>query len=319
MFARSLLSIAIGAVMAIGVANAQTKIRVGYGAAAEEQFWLLMVKPDVGTQAGKSYVADHSRFAAADKRFQAFEAGALDVATMSANAALFAAGEGVKFKIIASIAKESPRGFSTTYLVKNDSPIKSVADLKGKTVSINGFSGSGHLWVQSALEKSGLKESDVTIVPLPFSAQFEALKSGKIDVGMFPQPFLAMAEKEGNVRTLFTSKTGAPYEEELMLLIAKDEWLKANAAVVRDLLADTKKATEFYLKNDRAAKQALIDNKMVRLDIEIYDNMKDYYRDPNLTVDLKALETMQEGQLKAGFQKNRADLSKYVDTSYLPK
>jgi ABC-type nitrate/sulfonate/bicarbonate transport system substrate-binding protein len=203
--------------------------------------------------------------------------------------------------------------------VRDNSPIKAVADLKGKTLSINGFSGSGHLWVQSALEKYGLKESDVTIVPLPFPAQFEALKSGKIDVGMFPQPFLAMAEKEGGVRTLFTAKTGAPYEEELMLLIAKDEWLKANAAVTRALLADTKKATDFYLKNGRAAKQVLIDNKMVRLDIATYDAMKDYYRDPNLTVDLQALNMMQEGQVKAGFQKNRADLTKYVDTSYLPK
>lgn len=319
MFTRTLLSIAIGAVMAIGAANAQTKIRIGYGAAAEEQFWLLMAKPDVGTQSGKAYIADHSRFAAADKRFQAFEAGALDVATMSANAALFAAGEGVQFKIIASLAKESPRGFATTYLVKADSPIRTVADMKGKTVSINGFSGSGHLWVQSALEKSGLKESDVTIVPLPFPAQFEALKAGKIDVGMFPQPFLAMAEKEGNVRKLFDSKTGAPYEEELMLLIAKEDWLKANAAAARALLADAKLATDYYLKNGRAAKQALIDAKMVRLDIDVYDGMKDYYRDPTMVVDQKALEMMQEGQLKAGFQKNRADLGKYVDTSYLPK
>jgi ABC-type nitrate/sulfonate/bicarbonate transport system substrate-binding protein len=73
-------------------------------------------------------------------------------------------------KIIASVSRESTRGFSTGYYVKESSPIKSVTDIKGKIVGINGFMTSGHLWLRAALEKNGLTDSDVTIAPVPFPA-----------------------------------------------------------------------------------------------------------------------------------------------------
>src|SRR5205823_14729891 len=121
-------------------------LRVGYGAAAEEPLWLLLAKPDLARSQGKAYTLDGSRFTGSDKRSQAFEAGAIDLASSSANGVIFAAAEGVTAKIIASVSRESARGFSTAYYVKENSPIKSVADIKGKMVGINGFMTSGHLW-----------------------------------------------------------------------------------------------------------------------------------------------------------------------------
>src|SRR5262249_43740369 len=150
-------------------------LRVGYGAAAEEPLWLLFAKPDLAKNQGKAYALDGSRFTGSDKRAQAFEAGAIDLASSSANGVIFGAAEGVMAKMIASISRESERGFSTTFFVKESSPIKSIADLKGKTVGINGFFTSGHLWLRAALEKHGLAESDVTITPVPFPAMQEAL------------------------------------------------------------------------------------------------------------------------------------------------
>ncbi len=319
--ARFALIALTSAALALGsaAAQAQTKLRVGIGAAAEDPFWLLLVKPELGSNHGKGYTTEYTRFPGADKRFQAFEAGALDIATSSANAALFAAGEGIEFKIIASIARESPRGFYTKFAVKNDSPIKSIKDVVGKTIGINGFSGSGHLWVRAALERAGLTEKQVTLVPLPFPAQAEALKAGKIDVGMFPQPFAEMIQRDGGYRTVFTSKDGAPFEEELILLIAKNDFLQKNRPAVEAMLADVVKVLDYYGKNQREAKTALIDAKLVRLSPEIYIGMQEYYRDPGAKVDVQALERMQELQVKAGFQKNAADLKKYIDLSYLPK
>src|SRR5215218_7629392 len=81
------------------------KLRIGYGAAAEEQLWLLIAKPELGKHHGKDYVIDGTRFSGSDKRAQAFEAGALDLASSSANSVIFAAAEGVKAKMIASITR----------------------------------------------------------------------------------------------------------------------------------------------------------------------------------------------------------------------
>ncbi len=294
-------------------------LRLGYGTAAEEPLWLVVAKPELAKNYGKAYVLDATRFTGSDKRGQAFEAGAIDLASSSANGVIFAAAEGVTAKLIASVSRESSRGFSTSYYVKESSPIKSVADLKGKIVGINGFYTSGHLWLKTALEKNGLAETDVTIAPVPFPAMQEALEAGKVDVGQFPQPFAAVVEKQMKVRKIFDAKYGVPFDEELIVLAGKDEFLKKNATAVRAFLADLKTATQFYLENPREARQLLIDNKMVRVNPDVYVAMNDYYRDPTLRVDIEALEKMQAFQIKAGFQKKSADVRSLVDLGYLPK
>ena len=134
-----LLCAILGLVLAASGAQAQTTLRLGYGAAAEEPLWLLLAKPDLVKNYGKAYTLEGTRFTGSDKRAQAFEAGAIDLASGSANGVIFGAAEGVLAKMIASISRESSRGFSTTFYVKESSPIKSVTDLKGKTIGINGF------------------------------------------------------------------------------------------------------------------------------------------------------------------------------------
>jgi len=294
-------------------------LRLGYGGAAEEQVWLLIAKPDLGKNRGKLYSLDATRFQSSDKRAQAFEAGAIDLSEGSATGVMFAAAEGVASKIICSITRESKRGFSTAFYVPDESPIKSVPDIKGKIVGINGFSTAGHLWLKAALEKHGLTDKDVTITPVPFPAMQEAMRAGKIDVGEFPQPFAALLENQAKVRKIFDAKYGIPFDEELIVIAGKDEFLKKNAEAIRGFLEDVKAATDFYLAEPKEARQILIDAKMVRVSRDVYLTMHDYYRDPSLKPDIEALVKMQEFQIKAGFQKKSADIRALVDTSYLPK
>ena len=293
-------------------------IRLGYGAAAEEQLYLLLAKPDLGKNYGRTYKLDATRFQSSTQRSQAFEADAIDIASSGAVGVLFAAAEGVTGKVIASLVRESPRGFATSYYVKADSPIQTVGDAKGKIVGINGFATDGQLWLKAALARHNLSDSDVTITPVPFPAMAEALKAGKIDIGEFPQPFAEMLEKEMKVRKLFDSQYGMPFEQELIVFVAKDAFLKQNAAPVRGLLQDLQAATRFYLDKPRDARQMILDAKGVRLDPDIYLNMKDYYRDPTLRPDAAALQQVQDVMIKTGFTKKRADIPAMVDVSYLP-
>ena len=297
---------------------APATLRIGYGGAAQEPLWLLIAKPELGKSYGKAYTLDAIKFQGSDKRAQAFEADAIDLAAGGANGVLFAAAEGVAAKIIASISRESSRGFSTTFYAKARSAIRSVPDLKGKIVGINGFSTSGHLWLDAALGRHGLSDSDVKITPIPFSAMQEALAAGKIDVGEFPQPFAALLKNEAPVARIFDAKYGLPFDEELDVLIGKDAFLKKNSAAVRALLEDLKDTMRFYLDKPREARQLLIDARMVRVSPAVYLGMRDYYRDPTLQPDADALAKMQEFQVKAGFQKNSVDIRSLVDTSYLP-
>jgi ABC-type nitrate/sulfonate/bicarbonate transport system substrate-binding protein len=314
----SLLLLAAATAFSAAVAE-PVKIRVGRGSAAEEQLWLMAAKPQVAANEGKAYVLDMSSFPATDKRFLAFEAGELDIATGSANSVILFASTGAQVNAIASISQESRKGFFTQYMVKKDSPIRSVKELKGKTIGINGFNSSIHLWAILALQQAGLDPAkDVTFVPVPFPAQGEALRAGKIDVGAFPQPFAKLEQDQGASRVLFTSKDGAPFDEELMLLVARPQFLKDNAAAVRAFLADLVAATRYYAEHSKEARQALIDAKFVRLAPEVYFGMTDYYRTPSARIDVDALHKMQELQIKVGWQEKAADIGKLVDPSYLP-
>jgi ABC-type nitrate/sulfonate/bicarbonate transport system substrate-binding protein len=293
-------------------------IRLGYGVAAEEQLYLMIAKPDLLKNHGKVYTIEATRFTASDKRAQAFEAGALDLTDGGATNVLLAASEGIQQKIIASVARESTKGFSTTFYTKGDSTINSVADLKGKTVGINGFYTNGHLWLLAALQRSGtIKDTDLTIAIVPFGAMEESLLSGKIDAGMFPQPFAAKLEQDTKVKKLFDAKYGVPFDEDFLALAGRDNFLKANALAIRAFLDDLKDVTKFYTEHPTEARQMLIDTKMVRITPDLYLQMKDWYRPSDLRPDKDALRKIQDLQIKFGFQKNKVDIDTIVDTSYL--
>ena len=295
-------------------------LRVGHGSAVEEQVWLMKAKPDITPNQGKVYNLELTLFRGTDTRFQAFEAGQLDIATASGHSAIFAASQGMKFKAVASVSRESSKGFVTQFMVLDGSPIKSVKDLKGKTVGNNAARSSIELWERVALEKAGLNPSrDVNWAIVPFPSQGEAVRSGKLDVGAFPQPFAANEMKRGGMRTLFTSKDANPNDEELILLIANESFALKNPAVLRAFLSDLVAATKYYLANERQAKQALLDSKMVNIPAEIFLNMPDNARDAACRIDVAALRHMRDDLLKHGYAKTSIDPASFVDLSYLPK
>jgi len=216
------LGLGAAAGLSLGVFRARAAplaIRLGYSLAAEEQLWLLMADPSLGKNYGKLYTLEATRFTGSSQRAEAFAAGAIDLASSGAEGAIFAAAEGISSTLIASISRESIKGgFNTTFLALASSPISKVEDLKGKTIAVNGFSTTGELWLKTALDRHGIAENDVTVVPIAFPAMAESLRSGRIDVGEFPQPFDAMARKDMQVRTIFTSKEGMPFDEELVVI-----------------------------------------------------------------------------------------------------
>jgi len=295
-------------------------IKIGTGATGLEQLELLKAVPSLGPSQDKAYALEFIAFRGTDARFKAYESGQLDAFTGSGAAMLVAAAAGIEFKIVASLSKESARGYVTQFLVTEDSPIKTVADVKGKLIGINGYKSSIELYARIPVQNAGLDpERDVKWAVVPFPAQGQALRSGKLDVGAFPLPFSAIEHKKGGVRTLFTSHDAMPFDRELIVLAFNEPFLAKNAPAVRALLSDLVAATKYYLANLRASRQALIDAKLTRIDPAVLLDMEDWYRDPDCRVSVESLAKEQDAQVGAGMQKGRADLGRIVDTSYLPR
>lgn len=319
---RMLACVAAAALLAstAGASAEPVPIRLGHGPAAEEQLWLMKAKPDITPGQGKDYSLDFQLFRGTDQRFKAVEAGQLDVFTGSAASSILAWSQGFDFKAVASISRESDKGFVVQYMVPQDSPVKSVADLKGKTVGNNAARSSIELWARLALTKHGLNpDRDVSWAIVPFPSQGEAVRAGKIDVGAFPQPFAAAEIGKGGLRTLFTSREGIPSDEEVQLILVSKEFAAKNAAALRSFLADFVAATRFYLEKPREARLALLDSKMVRLPPDLFLNMHDHYRDPSGRISMEAMKAAQTAMLKIGYQKQPVEIEKLVDLSLLPQ
>ncbi len=297
------------------------EIRIGHGFAAEEQLWLMGARPDITPNQGKVYTIKFTAFRGSADRLSAYEARQLDGGTIAGPTALFAAEQGVPLRIVASICKEVPGGnwFNTTYLALADSGIRSARDLKGKRVGIVDFRSATELWARAAAESAGLDPSrDLNFVVIPFPAMGEALRSRRIDVGVFPQPFLHVERTRGGVVEVFTSKTGVPFEEELLVLFMRPDFVEKNDAAVRAFLRDFVASARWYLANPREARQALLDKRFVNVPPAVYFEMQDYYRDPTARVSFDFLRKAQELHIKLGWQSKRLDVRKLVDMSRLP-
>src|SRR5215210_601877 len=138
------------------------EIRIGHGLAGEENLWLMTARPDLTPSQGRVYTLSFTAFRANTDRLNAYEAGQLDGGSMPAPTGLFAAEQGLPFKLVASLARERPGSFNTTYLALEESGIRTPADARGKTIGIVDFKSATDLWARAAIESAGLNpERDV--------------------------------------------------------------------------------------------------------------------------------------------------------------
>ncbi len=91
------------------------------------------------------------------------------------------------------IAAIPSRGLNQGIVVPENSPIKTLADLKGKKVGF-GKGSSAHNTIVAALEKAGLTYADITPVFLGPADAVAAFSSGSIDAWSIWDPYLALAE-----------------------------------------------------------------------------------------------------------------------------
>ena len=108
------------------------------------------------------------------------------------------------------------RGYGQAIIVHADSPIKTLADLKGKRVGVAKAS-SGHNLLIAALESANLAWSDITPVYLAPADATAAFARGAIDAWSIWDPFLAVAELKQNARALAVDAKAATQNSFLLV------------------------------------------------------------------------------------------------------
>ena len=144
---------------------------------------------------GADYKVKWAEFEGAAPLYQAVQAGAADTTYSADLPALQALSGGVKFKNVAALKND---GHHVGIVVREDSGIDSVQDLRGQKVVVSSAKGSiAEYLLANALKQNGLSYSDVKVqYLLPTDAQ-AAFASGKIKAWATFGVYQAVALEQG--------------------------------------------------------------------------------------------------------------------------
>ena len=194
---------------------------------------------------GTPYKIKWANFQGAAPLFEAVRSGEVDTAPAGDTPVLQAAGSNVPIKIVATTTNSSK---SVAILVPEDSPIQSIADLKGKTVVVSSAKGSiAQYLLIGALKEAGLTVDDVKIsFVLPTDA-LAAFTAGKIEVWATFDPYNAIAQGQG-ARVL---RDGTDINTGIGFLTASDKALAdpGKRAAIQDVLQRFAKAWDWSNRN----------------------------------------------------------------------
>ena len=222
--------------------SSKTVIRIGYQKAATILYALKAKGELEKTLKASGASVTWTEFPAGPPMLEALNAGSIDFGYTGEAPPIFAQAAGVPLVYVAY----DPYGpKAEAILVHKDSPIKNVADLKGKKVAFAKGANVNYLVVK-ALEKAGLKYTDIKPTFLAPADGRAAFEGKNVDAWAVWDPYLAAAQKATGARTL-TDATGlAPNRG--YYLTAKS-FAEKNPAALKTVLAGVTKVSDWAKKN----------------------------------------------------------------------
>ncbi|QJR11631.1 Putative aliphatic sulfonates-binding protein [Usitatibacter rugosus] len=190
-------------------AQAQEPLRIGY----QKSSTLITILKSRGTLeaalAPKGFKVTWHEFPNGLPLLEALNVGAIEFsADVADTVPVFAQAAGAR---LVYVAQEAPSPSAQAIVVRADSPLKSVADLKGRKVAVTKAAGSHYLLI-AALEKAGLRFKDIEPAYLTASDGRAAFERGSVDAWVTWDPFLAGVQKQSAVRILADGRSIADYK-----------------------------------------------------------------------------------------------------------
>jgi NitT/TauT family transport system substrate-binding protein len=139
------------------------------------------------------------------------------------------------------------------FVVNPDSPIRSVYDLKGKTVGVNDLGSGGVTYLRARLKEAGMSLKDVQLISVGYGTpSFEALKNKTVDAEVSFTGGIARQHMAGYaVRVLPTTED--EMDQYSFNLFATQSFITNNPDVIAKIGRATAEATVFLMTNPEAA------------------------------------------------------------------
>ena len=235
--ATAVLSMSI-ALAGVGASYGQDKVvRIGF-----QKYGKLVLLKSKGTLEDKLKAAGYkvvwTEFPSGPPLLEALNVGAIDFGNTGEAPPIFAQAAGAPIQYV---AYEPPAPKGEAILVPKDSKLTSVADLRGKKVSLNKGSNVHYLLVK-ALEKAGVKYSEVEPVFLAPADARAAFERGAVDAWVIWDPFQAAAEAATGARTL---ADGTGVVSNYQFYFSSKKFVKRDSGIVDLVLAELREVDDW--------------------------------------------------------------------------
>lgn len=183
-----------------------------------------------------------AEFPAGPPMLEAMNAGSIDFGFTGETPPVIAQAGGTP---VVYIAYDASNPQAEAIVVHKDSPIKSVADLKGKKIAFAKGSNTNYLVVK-ALESAGLKYADIQPAFLPPADARAAFENRSVDAWAIWDPYLAVAEEKAGARILVDATGLVPNHS---YFLAAQSFVQSQPELLQIVMEQVKQANDWVAKN----------------------------------------------------------------------
>jgi ABC-type nitrate/sulfonate/bicarbonate transport system substrate-binding protein len=314
--------VALGAV-AVSAAEPLT-VRTGWVVAPATMTPILFANKAILRHYGDTYVVEPIHFGSTSPEITALATGDLDIASLafSSFGAAVLNGHMDDLRVVADGFQDGVEGhYSGEYLVLKESPIRTIEDLKSKTVASNGIGGATDMGIRALLRQHSMEDKrDYTVVEAQFPSMRAMLAERKVDlVGVVP-PFAYDPRFKETTRVLFHMRDGLG-TTQMIVLAARSGFLEKNRTALNDFFEDLVRALHWYLDPAHREEAIGIVSTFTKQPKEIFAGYlftgADYYRDPDARPNLDAFQRNLDVQQQLGFLPGPLDIRAHADLSFI--
>jgi sulfonate transport system substrate-binding protein len=229
--------------------NADNVLRIGYQKYGT--LVLLKARGSLEKRLAPMHVeVKWTEFPAGPQLLEGLNVGSIDFGIAGEAPPIFAQAAGAD---LVYVGDEPPASAAEAILVPKNSPIKTVAELKGKKVALNKGS-NVHFLLVKLLQRAGVNYNDIDTIFLTPADARAAFERGSVDAWAIWEPFLAAAQRQTDARIL---ADGNGVVSNHQFFLAARSYAKKREDVIAIIIDELAKVDEWAKTDTKGAAAAL--------------------------------------------------------------
>jgi NitT/TauT family transport system substrate-binding protein len=318
-FLRCLASFLLLLLGAVEPVAAQTNVRIGYMPIAEEL--PKMIASEKGLFKKHDLDAELVRFESGPDMGTALLGGSIQIGMIGTPGLINAAVAGRPLVAIVDNGSNviGPEGYEyyTGLVVLDDSPIKTIGDLKGKKIAINVLKANSEAqtvmqvlrWNKEHPDQKLDLNTDVQFITIPFGSMPAALEQRRVDAASMIEPFMTQLQQKRKVRIVAPVSYALP-NWPVSFGIVRVDYGEKNLGLLEKYRAAWFEAIDWIQANQAEARSFISKYTGVPADVAKVIVLPHWSKDIKTTE--RSTEKVMEGMLDGGMIQKKAELNRLI-------